>query len=117
MQTPVALYRPPDTILQKIYHIVSSTAMVTGVIYAIYYIYKQFIERYLFGRKKTAKTTADLLNEFEKKIDKNVRKLTVEVAAIKDEMRSKYSGDHMLRQDMLTFKSDLDAIKGLLLNR
>lgn len=117
MQSPVALYRPHDTMLQKIYHIVSSTAMVTGFIYAIYYIYKQFIERYLFGRKKTAKTTAELLNEIEKKIDKNVRKLTVEVAAIKDEMRSKYSGDHMLRQDMLTFKSDLDAIKGLLLNR
>lgn len=112
LQTPMALFRTPETVLQKIYNIVSSTAMVTGFLYAIYYIYKQFIERYLFGRKKPIKTTAELLSEFEKKMDENVRKLTVEVATIKDEMRSKYSGDHML-----TFKSDLDAIKGLLLNR
>lgn len=120
MQTPsatTALYRTPETALQKIYNVISSTAMITGIMYAIYYVYKQFIEPFLFGRKKDGKSTADLLNEFDKRIEKNISKLTIEVTAIKDELRSTYNGDHMLRQDMLTFKSDLDSIKGLLLNR
>lgn len=110
-------YRSPDTALQKFYNIISSTAMVTGIIYAIYYVYKKFIEPFLFGRKKDKKSTDDLINELDKKMDKNIRKLNIEVTALKDEIRSSYNGDHVLRQDMLAFKNDLDAIKGLLLNR
>lgn len=110
-------YRSPETALQKVYNIISSTAMVTGIFYAIYTVYKRFIEPFLFGGKKDKKTTADLLNDLDKKIDKNIRKLNVEITALKDEIRSSYNGDHVLRQDMLTFKNDLDAIKGLLLNR
>lgn len=111
------LYRQPTTTLQKIYNIISSTAMVTGVFYAIYYVYKKFIEPFLFGRKKDKKTTADLLNDLDKKMEKNIRKLNVEITSLKDELRTSYNGDHVMRQDMLAFKSDLDAIKGLLLNR
>lgn len=116
-QTMSPFYRSPETALQKIYNIVSSTAMVTGVIYAIYYVYKQFIEPFLFGRKKDKKDTSEMISELDKKVDRNLRKLNVEITAIKDEIRSTYNGDHMLRQDMLTFKNDLDTIKGLLLNR
>lgn len=110
-------YRSPDTALQKFYNIISSTAMVTGIVYAIYYVYKKFIEPFLFGRKKDKKSTDDLISELDKKMDKNIRKLNVEVTALKEEIRSSYNGDHVLRQDMLSFKNDLDAIKGLLLNR
>lgn len=42
-QTPsiIPLHRAePETTLQKIYHVISSTAIVAGVIYSIYYIYK-----------------------------------------------------------------------------
>ncbi|XP_055320716.1 peroxisomal membrane protein PEX14 isoform X2 [Sitodiplosis mosellana] len=111
------LYRSPDTALQKFYNIISSTAMVTGIVYAIYYVYKKFIEPFLFGRKKDRKSTNDLIEELDTKMDKNIRKLNVEMTALKEEIRSSYNGDHLLRQDMLSFKNDLDAIKGLLLNR
>lgn len=111
------LYRSSETALQKFYNVISSTAMVTGIVYAIYYVYKNFIAPFLFGRKKDKKSTEDLINELDKKIDKNIRKLTVDVTALKDEIRSSYNGEHVLRQDMLSFKNDLDAIKGLLLNR
>lgn len=111
------LYRSPETTFQKIYNIISSTAVATGIFYAIYKMYKKFIEPFLFGEKKDKKTTADLLTDIEKKMDKNIRKLNVEITALKDEIRSSYNGNHVLRQDMLTFKNDLDAIKGLLLNR
>lgn len=122
MQSPATipfnpLYRSPETAIQKIYNIISSTAMVTGVVYIVYYVYKRFIEPFLFGRKKDKKSTIDLLNDLDKKVDRNLRKMTVEITAMKDEIRSTYSDDHMLRQDLRTFKSDLDAIKGLLLNR
>lgn len=117
---PVTLspfYRSPENALQKIYNIISSTAMVTGIFYAVYYVYKKFIEPFLFGRKKDKKTTADLLNDLDKKMDKNIRKLNVEITSLKDEIRQTYNNDHVVRQDMLAFKGDLDAIKGLLLNR
>lgn len=110
-------YRSPDTALQKFYNIISSTAMVTGIVYAVYYVYKKFIETFLFGRKKDKKSTEDLIGELDKKMDKNIRKLNIEVTALKEEIRSSYNGDRVLRQDMLSFKNDLDAIKGLLLNR
>ncbi|XP_031630134.1 peroxisomal membrane protein PEX14 isoform X2 [Contarinia nasturtii] len=115
--TLAPLYRSPETALQKFYNVISSTAMVTGIVYAIYYVYKNFIAPFLFGKKKDEKSTDDLINELDKKIDKNIRKLNVDVTALKDEIRSSYNGDHVLRQDMLSFKNDLDAIKGLLLNR
>lgn len=111
------LYRTPETALQKVYNIISSTAMVTGIVYAIYHVYKKFIEPFLFGRKKDKKSTTDQLSDLDKKMEKNIRKLGVEITALKDELRSSYTGDHVLRQDMLAFKNDLDAIKGLLLNR
>lgn len=111
------LYRASESAMQKLYNIISSTAMVTGTVYAIYYVYKRFIEPFLFGGKKDKKSTADLLNDLDEKVDQNLRKLNVEMTAIKDEIRTTYNGDHMMRQNMLTFKSDLDAIKGLLLNR
>lgn len=112
-----SLYRTPETALQKVYNVISSTAMVTGIVYAIYYVFKRFIEPFLFGRKKDKKSTSELLNDLDKKMEKNIRKLGVEITALKDELRSSYTGDHVLRQDMLAFKNDLDAIKGLLLNR
>lgn len=111
------LYRTPETALQKIYNVISSTAMVTGIVYAVYYVYKKFIEPFLFGRKKDKKSTTELLSDLDKKMEKNIRKLGVEITALKDELRSSYTGDHVLRQDMLAFKNDLDSIKGLLLNR
>lgn len=111
------LYRSPETSLQRVYNVISSTAMVTGIFYAIYYVYKKFIEPFVFGRKKDERPTADLLNDLDKKMDKSIRKLNIEITALKDEIRSSYNGDHVLRQDMLSFKNDLDAIKGLLLNR
>lgn len=110
-------YRSPETKLQKFYNIISSTAMVTGIVYAIYFMYKKFIEPFLFGRKKAEKSTEDLINELDKNMDKNIRKLNIEVIALKDEIRLSYNGNQVLRQDMLLFKNDLDAIKGLLLNR
>lgn len=117
MPPQTQLYRPPETALQKIYHIISSTAMVTGIIFSIYYVYKRFIEPFLFGRKKDGKSTEEIVNELDKKIEKNIRELTVELRSVKDEFHSSFNGNHMLRHDVLSFKNDLDAIKGLLLNR
>lgn len=115
MQQP--LYPAPETTLQKIYNLISSTALVTGIFFSIYYVYKRFIEPFLFGRKKDRKSTDDIIKELDKKIDKNMRELTVELRSVKDEFHSSFSGNHMLRHDVLSFKNDLDAIKGLLLSR
>lgn len=59
----------------------------------------------------------DAIDGLDKKIEKNIQVLSVELKSVKDEFRSTANSDHMLHRDMVSFKNDLDAIKGLLLNR
>lgn len=59
----------------------------------------------------------DAIDKLDKKVEKTIQSLTVEIKQIKDDFRSTSSSDHMLHRDMVSFKNDLDAIKGLLLNR
>lgn len=59
----------------------------------------------------------DAIDKLDKKVERTIQSLTSEIKQIKDEFRSSSSSDHMLHRDMVSFKNDLDAIKGLLLNR
>lgn len=72
----------------------------------------------MFGRKKDDRELiTDAIDKLDKKVEKTIQSLTVDIKQIKDEFRSSSSSDHMLHRDMVSFKNDLDAIKGLLLNR
>lgn len=53
----------------------------------------------------------------EQKLDRNIGDLNVEVVRVRDEFRNSCNNDHLLQREIMSFKSDLDAIKGLLLNR
>lgn len=72
----------------------------------------------MFGRKKDDREViTDAIDKLDNKVEKTIQSLTIEIKQIKEEFRSCSSSDHMLHRDMVSFKNDLDAIKGLLLNR
>lgn len=53
----------------------------------------------------------------EQKVERNIGELSQEVVRVRDEFRNSFNNDHLLHREMISFKNDLDAIKGLLLNR
>lgn len=103
--------------LQKIKDILSSTALFAGVVYAIYVVYKRFIEPLLFRRDDKKKSVEEQIETMHQQIDQNIGNLSEEVRCVRDDFRKLINNENLLHGEMMTFKNDLDAIKGLLLNR
>lgn len=53
----------------------------------------------------------------EQKFERNIADLNTEVVRVRDEFRNSFNNDHLLQRELMSFKGDLEAIKGLLLNR
>lgn len=68
----------------------------------------------LFGRKK--KTIEESITDLDKKVEKNISDLSIELNRIREELTRSVQYESLTRQ-ITNFKGDLDAIKGLLLNR
>lgn len=104
-----------ETIFGRIKEVLSSVALISGLAYAVYLFYKRFIEPLIFGRKKK-KDVAESLAEINQKFDENYEKINVELRQVRDEIRESPQTEKLSR-DVQGFRTDLDAIKGLLLNR
>ncbi|CAD7078576.1 unnamed protein product [Hermetia illucens] len=109
----IADQRP--TTLMKIKDALSSIALVSGLAYAVYLFYKKFIEPFLFGKKKR-KTVEECIEKMESKVENQIKDLNQEVLRIREEL-ARSSHQDFITQEIGSFKSDLEAIKGLLLNR
>jgi len=118
ISTPTMQYvvQRPMTTLQRIREILSSTALIAGFAYAIYMFYKNYIEPMLFGRRKKKKTIDESFEELNKNVDTNIKELNQELVKVKEEISKASRNDNICRE-ISNFKSDIDAIKGLLLNR
>ncbi|XP_017136304.1 peroxisomal membrane protein PEX14 [Drosophila miranda] len=105
------------TIFGRIREIIHSTALFSGVIYAVYLFWKKFIAPYLFGKPKR-KPVEEVLEDIDKKVEIRTEDLNKEISVVKDLITSQQR-DHaqQLNREFSNFRSDLDAIKGLLLNR
>lgn len=79
--------------------------------------FQRFIEPLLFGRKKKKRTIEEAIDSVEQKLERNMVELNTEIVRVRDEFRNTFHQDQLLQRDMLSFKNDLESIKGLLLNR
>lgn len=70
----------------------------------------------LFGRRRKKKTLDESIEELNKNVESNIKELNQEVVKIKDEI-AKVSRSDSIYREISNFRTDLDAIKGLLLNR
>ncbi|XP_034242312.1 peroxisomal membrane protein PEX14 [Thrips palmi] len=93
-------------------------ALLGGFGYVIYWIYKSYIEPFLFGRPKPKKSAEESLSSIEEAVT-NVSRSTSE---LRSELRSELSRISHERESgavrtLAEIKSDIATVKGLLLNR
>lgn len=79
-------------------------------------LFQRFIEPFLFGKKKKRKSTEETLEEIGAKIDKNIQDVNYELTRVREEIGNNFQIEKLSRE-MRDFQCDLEAIKGLLLNR
>lgn len=111
------LVQQPRTSLQSMRDALHSMALISGLAYAVYWFYKNYIEPYLFGKKKK-KSIEEIINKKEEKFEAALRILNRDVLNIREQLTQINSTQNsLIQREFSHFKSDLDAIKGLLLNR
>lgn len=81
------------------------------------FVFQKYIAPYLFGKPKK-KPVDEVLDEIDRKVETRTNDLNREISVVRDLITSQQR-DHAqhLNREFSNFRSDLDAIKGLLLNR
>lgn len=105
----VALPKPSR--FRQFLDIVNSTAVVSGIAYCVYLFYTRYIRPWLFGvpaAEVPKKTVDESLKELETNMDRRMDELNAELVRVREEIH---------KTSFQNIKSDLDAIKGLLLNK
>lgn len=93
---------------QRFREMLNSIAALSGLAYCAYVFYKRFIKPWLFGSPTPAvkpKTVDESLRELESVMERRLDQLNAELGRVREEINRN------------SLKSDLDAIKGLLLNK
>lgn len=108
---PIGHFRKPSR-FQQFLELINSVAAVSGIAYCVYLFYRKFIKPWLFGQSSSAsgkrKTVDECLKDLESNMERRMDELSAELSRVREEV-NKSSFQHI--------KSDLDAIKGLLLNK
>lgn len=107
--------QPRQNFLTRMKDMLSSVAMLSGLMYGVYMFYKKFIEPLLFRTKKK-KSVTEQLTELNQSVNTKIDTLNGELTKIKEEL-SRVNQLHANMKELNNFKGDLDSIKGLLLNR
>ncbi|XP_055906298.1 peroxisomal membrane protein PEX14 [Eupeodes corollae] len=111
------VYEGRQGTMQQIRDALQSMALISGLAYAVYLFYKKYIEPFLFGRKKK-KSVEETLNEFDQKVETQMRDVNRDLVQIKEQLTQNTTTQNaIIQREFSNFKSDLEAIKGLLLNR
>ncbi|XP_049545947.1 peroxisomal membrane protein PEX14 isoform X2 [Anopheles darlingi] len=109
------LQQRSSNFLTRMKDILSSVAMLSGLMYGAYWLYKRFIEPLLFRDKKKKSVTEELA-ELNASVTVKIDTISSELTGIREELnRVNQLNDKM--KELTSFKGDLDSIKGLLLNR
>lgn len=105
---PAALRRPSR--FRQFLDVVNSVAAVSGIAYCVYQLYIKYIRPWLFGAPKVVpkKTVDESLKELETNMERRMDELNAELIRVREEIN---------KTSFQNIKSDLDAIKGLLLNK
>ncbi|KAH8256076.1 hypothetical protein KR026_006729 [Drosophila bipectinata] len=109
--------QPQPSAFVRIRELIHSAALLSGVVYAVYLFWKKYIAPYLFGKPKK-KPVDEALDDIDRKVETRTSELNKEISAVKDLISSQQRDQTQhLNREFSNFRSDLDAIKGLLLNR
>ncbi|XP_053664955.1 peroxisomal membrane protein PEX14 [Anopheles marshallii] len=107
--------QPRPNFLTRMKDMLSSVALLSGLMYGVYMFYKKFIEPLLF-RSKKKKSVGEQLTELNQTMTVKIDILSAELGKIKEELNHVNQTNTTVKE-LANFKGDLDSIKGLLLNR
>ncbi|KAI9588099.1 peroxisomal membrane protein PEX14 [Glossina fuscipes] len=114
----LALQPQQTTMLDRIKELLHSMALLGGVAYAFYTLWKKFLEPFLFGKSKKKRTADETLSDINMKIDVRITEVRTELNQVKETIaREQRDQTQKFMREFNSFKTDLEAIKGLLLNR
>lgn len=104
---PLLNSRKPTSRFKQFLEICNSIAAVSGIAYCVFLFYKRFIEPLLYGSPKPEpkKSVDESLKELEANMGRRMDELNAELIKVREDIKFQ------------NIKSDLDAIKGLLLNK
>lgn len=102
--------QPKPSKLRQLLDVLNSVAALSGIAYCVYQFYRRFIKPFLFGVPKPVpkKTVDESLKELESNMERRMDELNAELIRVREEIN---------KTSFQNIKSDLDAIKGLLLNK
>uniref|UniRef100_A0A182QSX8 Peroxisomal membrane protein PEX14 n=1 Tax=Anopheles farauti TaxID=69004 RepID=A0A182QSX8_9DIPT len=107
--------QPRQNFLTRMKDMLSSAALLSGLMYGVYMFYKKFIEPLLF-RSKKKKSVTEQLTELNQTMTVKIDTLSGELSKLKEEL-NQVNQTNTTVKELANFKGDLDSIKGLLLNR
>ncbi|XP_035910068.1 peroxisomal membrane protein PEX14 isoform X2 [Anopheles stephensi] len=107
--------QPRPNFLTRMKDMLSSVALLSGLMYGVYLFYKKFLEPLLFRSKKKKSVTEQLI-ELNQTMTVKIDTLSAELGKIKEELNQVHQTNTTVKE-LANFKGDLDSIKGLLLNR
>ncbi|XP_012282832.1 peroxisomal membrane protein PEX14 [Orussus abietinus] len=107
------------TFFQKVKEFLNATALIGATLYGIYWLYKRFIEPFLFGRKKR-KTVEDSVTDLDKTIQDSMKSMKDSISKVEDDvskLTQSRSSDLTIPQLVQEVKQDLASLKAMLLSR
>ncbi|XP_055603077.1 peroxisomal membrane protein PEX14 isoform X2 [Uranotaenia lowii] len=114
-RSSVVQQQQPQTWFGRMREILNSVAIVSGLMYGVYLFYKRVIEPLIFRGKKP-KPVHEQLADLNRTVEVKIDSLSSELSKIKEDLNRLNQTQNTVKE-MGNFKSDLDSIKGLLLNR
>ncbi|KAM8708678.1 hypothetical protein ACLKA7_015615 [Drosophila subpalustris] len=108
---------PQQTAFGRLREMLHTTALFSGLIYGIYLFWRKYIAPFLFGKPKK-KPVEKALEDIDKKVETSSETLNKEITLVKGMITlHQKEQTQQINREFSNFRSDLDAIKGLLLNR
>ncbi|XP_026478261.1 peroxisomal membrane protein PEX14 isoform X2 [Ctenocephalides felis] len=117
--SPITTISAGQSRLSKIRDILGSLALFGSLAYAIYMLYKRFIEPYLFVKSpKKRKTVEENINELAEVVHNNIKEMKENVSQIKlDVSKISQPDNYTFNQQIIDIKSEIGSLKSLLLSR
>lgn len=108
-----------STFLQKVRDIFNTTALIGATVYFVYWLYKKFIEPFLFGRKKKS-NVEDRITELDKTVQDTMKEVKDSILKMENDVQKltqHQALDPTIPQLVHELKHDLSSLKALLLSR